>query len=466
MWKGRLSFLCALAYVAGCLLCELVPVPPLAALASFSISILLSCLTAIRSHSSRCPSTFLLPCLLSLLLASGAVNATLCRPSSRLLQYCGREADICGIVTGKGHSSKGKPRLEIRVGREKIYLYVGPSSDNAQSSSSCDNPSAIAGLWDTVRCRIQVRPAENFSNDFDYVAFLARKGIFVTTYLPESEVFVSQRAMHTRIGTFARKAASHEFSIPILQGDEMATLKSLLVGDKEGLSSELKDSYMRSGAMHLLAVSGLHVGIIYLILCKLLALIPGNGKRMGRCKSALAILALCFYSWVCGMAPSVCRAVLMATIYEAGRCIESRENSLGAISASAILICAFSPAAPVSVSFQLSFCAVLGIRLVYPWLSKLFKSRSKLLSYAWQVAAMSIACQVGTAPVTWYHFKMFPKNFLLTNLVAIPLVTVIMYSILPAVTIAAIPFTDDYSLKILRYLICLLNNFIKIVGDI
>ena len=466
MWKGRLIFLCALAYVAGCLLCELVPVPPLASLVSFSVSILLSCLAAIRSHSNGRPSPLLLPCLLCLLLASGAANATLCRPSSRLLQFCGREADICGIVTGKGHSSKGKPRLEIRVGREKIYLYVGPPGDGTSSSSSCDNSQAIAGLWDTVRCRIQVRPAVNFSNDFDYVAFLARKGIFVTAYSPESRIFVSRRAMRTRIGKLMRKAVAHEFKLPMLEGDEMATLKSLLVGDKEGLSSELKESYRRSGAMHLLAVSGLHVGIIYLILCKLLALIPGNGKKMRRCKSALAILVLCLYAWICGMAPSVCRAVMMAAIYEAGRCIESRENSLGAISASAILICIFSPAAPVSVSFQLSFCAVLGIRLVYPWLSKLLKSRSKLLSYAWQVAAMSIACQIGTAPVTWYHFKMFPKNFLLTNLVAIPLVTVIMYSILPAVTIAVVPFTDDYSLKILRYLIYLLNNFIKIVGDI
>ena len=454
MWKGRLIFLCALAYVAGCLLCELVPVPPIAALAAFSVSILLSCLFALRSHSSHSPSHFLLPCLLSLLLASGAVNATLCRPSSALLRFSGQEADICGIVTAKSLSSKGKPRLELRVGNESIYLYVGSTGKSP------------AELWDTVRCRILIRPAENFSTDFDYVSFLARKGIFVTAYSPESRVFVSHRAMRTGIGKLIRRAAAHEFKLPMLEGDEMATLKSLLVGDKEGLSSELKESYRRSGAMHLLAVSGLHVGIIYLIICRILAFIPGNGKRMKRLKSSVAILALCLYAWICGMAPSVCRAVLMAAIYEAGRCIESRENSLGAISASAILICVFSPAAPVSVSFQLSFCAVLGIRLVYPWLSKLFKSRSKLLSYAWQVAAMSIACQVGTAPVTWYHFKMFPKNFLLTNLVAIPLVTVIMYSILPAVTIAAVPFTDDFSLKILRYLIYLLNNFIKIVGDI
>lgn len=464
MWKGRLIFLCAAAYVAGCLLCGLLTVSPIAVFSAFVLISILLGICAVGFFSSMPTGRLLLPSALLFLFACGSANATLSQPSSRLLEFCdtadsGRaeriscEMDICGIVVGRGVASKGKPRLELQAGRERLYLYVEADSIDAE-------------LWDTVRCRVRVRPAENFSSDFDYVKFLARKGIFVTAYAPGSKVFITRRVMRTKAGALIRKAAGHDFSPKVLRGDELATLKSLLVGDKEGLSAELKESYRKSGAMHLLAVSGLHVGIIYLIISKLLALIPGNGKRMRRGKSIAAIAALCFYAWICGLAPSVCRAVLMAAIYEAGRSIENRENSLGAISASGLLICIFAPAAPLSVSFQLSFSAVLGIRLVYPWLSKMFQSKSKILSYIWQVAAMSISCQVGTAAITWYHFRTFPRHFLLTNLIAIPLVTMIMYSAFPALAISAIPWTDGFSLKILQFLISLLNNFIKIVGDI
>jgi competence protein ComEC len=367
---------------------------------------------------------------------------------------------ICGIVTGNRRTSKGKRRLELKVGREKTYLYIGEYGKEGGLD---------AYLLDTVRFSAIISPVANFTEDFDYVSLLARNGIFTTAYCQREEIEISHRQMNNRSERTLLRLRSHEFLDEYLSkglpDDEAATLKSLLLGDREDMSEEMVENYRRSGAMHIMAVSGLHVGIIYMMVRLLLSLIPAYGKPIRFLKGMMAMIALVFYAWICGMGASVCRAVLTAAIYEAGIAIEGRKCPLGAVSLSALLICIFNPCAPATVGFQLSYSAVLGISAIYPLLGGMLATKSKLLKYIWKTVSISIACQIGTAAVTLYHFKTFPKYFLITNMVSITLVNIIMYSVIPALAISAIPFTAYKPLTFVGFFLKTLNYFIKIIAE-
>ena len=218
-----------------------------------------------------------------------------------------------------------------------------------------------------------------------------------------------------------------------LSGDELATVGALTLGYKEGLDKDLKRHCQASGAAHVLAVSGLHTGIIYGLLCALMTLggryKPLHENRLGRCLvSSVIILVMWGYAWLTGMTPSVVRAVLMVTIFEVGRMLYRQAFSLNTVAAAAVLILLVHPQDLWSVSFQLSFAATaaiivtadaLGTTIQYHKLRKTFWGR--LCNWAVGILIVSLAAQLGTMPITMYYFHQFSCYFLLTNLIVLPL---------------------------------------------
>lgn len=464
MWKGRLIFLCALAYAGGCLIGGAADVPPAAIILALSALCAACGIRFARDIDLKDKGGgILLAGILALFLVSGQANATLSARSGVLPLFDGEKVAVCGIVNADGRSRKGSRRVELTAGKEKMYLYLGEAAGN---SAVITQTPFLPG--DTLLFTAKIEKVENFTDDFDYVGFLARKGIFSTAYCRPEEVTLHARPSG-RVRTFFLKLKTHDLlDETVLKGlppEEAAVLKSLMVGDRGDVPEEVQENYRQSGAMHLMAVSGLHVGIVYMMVCALLSLLPG-GRRLRRPKRIAALAVLFLYGWMCGMGPSVSRAVLTVTIYEAASILECRKCPLGAISASAIIICAFDPAAPRNVSFQLSYCAVLGITFLYPLLNGLLRTRSRLLRYVWQIASISIACQAGTFGVTLYHFHTFPRYFLITNLVAIPLVNCIMYSALPLYAISKIPFAAGAASSATAFFIKYLNYFIKIIAEL
>lgn len=217
-----------------------------------------------------------------------------------------------------------------------------------------------------------------------------------------------------------------------LSGDELATVGALTLGYKEALTPELRHLFAASGAAHVLAVSGLHTGIIYGLLWWLLTL-GGRFKPMHEDKvrrrliSMLIIGCMWAYAWLTGMTPSVVRAVLMVTIFEVGRMLYKRAFSLNTVAAAAVLILLAHPSDLWSVSFQLSFAATAAIVICAPLISNvpLFR-RSHLLSYVLGIILVSLAAQLGTLGITIYYFKQASVYFLLTNLMVLPLATLLV----------------------------------------
>ena len=223
-----------------------------------------------------------------------------------------------------------------------------------------------------------------------------------------------------------------------LTGDELALVGALTLGYKEDLDPELKHHFQASGAAHVLAVSGLHTGIIYALLLGLLTLggriKPMHDNRAGRWAISLVVIGcMWFYAWLTGMTPSVVRAVLMVTIFEVGRMLYRQAISLNTIAAAAVLILFVHPTDLWSVSFQLSFAATAAIVLVanemgkiihYDYLKRI--RGGKILNWIVGILIVSLAAQLGTLPLTMYYFGQISNYFLFTNLIVLPLASLLV----------------------------------------
>lgn len=222
-----------------------------------------------------------------------------------------------------------------------------------------------------------------------------------------------------------------------LDGDELATVGALTLGYKQDLNKELKHHFQASGAAHVLAVSGLHTGIIYGLVLWLLTLggrlRPLHENRFGRWTISLIIMAAMWaYAWLTGMTPSVVRAVIMVCMIEISRMAYRNPISLNAIASAAVFILIFRPTDLWSVSFQLSFAATTAIVLCAKgfegWFSRKYLSgcAGRIVAWVTGTVIISLAAQLGTLPITIYYFHQVSAYFLLTNLIVLPLATLLV----------------------------------------
>ena len=216
-----------------------------------------------------------------------------------------------------------------------------------------------------------------------------------------------------------------------LSGDELATVGALTLGYKEELDKELKRHFQASGAAHVLAVSGLHTGLIYGLLVWLLTLggrfRPMHENTVARRAISLVIIGVMWgYAWLTGLTPSVVRAVLMVTLVEIGKMIYRKSLTINTIAAAAVLILIVRPTDLWSVSFQLSFAATTAIVLMVNRLPAMLTGR--IAAYFLGIIVVSVAAQLGTLPITMFYFKQVSTYFLLANLLVLPIATFLVPS--------------------------------------
>ena len=180
-------------------------------------------------------------------------------------------------------------------------------------------------------------------------------------------------------------------------------MSALVVGDKSELEVELKQGFSIAGAMHVLAVSGLHVGIIYKVLEFLFNLLFRN-KKYQRLQAIIILIVLWSYAFITGLSPSVLRAVWMFSFIVIANLKLSHPNVYNTLAASAFFILVMNPNYLFHVGFQLSYIAVLGIVSIYPLLYRLLKSNNRFLNAVWGLTVVSIAAQISTFPIALYYF--------------------------------------------------------------
>ena len=238
------------------------------------------------------------------------------------------------------------------------------------------------------------------------------------------------------VSTAAAKAVGHLRAtidaIPYPSETTGPLVKALLTGDKSDLPKEITGIFRDSGASHVLALSGLHLGVLYLLLTRLTSPL-GNSPKARKSRCSLIIVAALFYSIMTGATPSIIRAFLFITINETARLLGRKREPVRVLLAALTVQLALKPDVISSVGFQLSYMAMAGIFLLYPTLERIYPapSGSRLSRFnpfrkIWNAAMLSISCQIFTGPIAWHYFHTFPKYFILTNLVALPLTSAIM----------------------------------------
>ena len=207
---------------------------------------------------------------------------------------------------------------------------------------------------------------------------------------------------------------------------ELAIATALILGDRNQLSQELKSAYAESGAIHVLAVSGLHIGIINGFLLFLLQLLPFKNQHWNKIKLGITLLAIWFFALLSGMSVSVQRAAIMFSVFNFGYVIQRDINIYNSLALAAFYILIKNPYALFDVGFQFSFIAVIGILFFLPKLKQFWLPKNKWLSQIWMLILVSVSAQFALFPLILYYFHEVPTYFWLSSVFVIPLAGLIM----------------------------------------
>ncbi|WPP49933.1 ComEC/Rec2 family competence protein [Catalinimonas niigatensis] len=268
----------------------------------------------------------------------------------------------------------------------------------------------------------RIKPPAN-PHEFDYRQFLIYQHIYHQHYLPKDQWTSIGSNISNPLISFAYTARSRcrqVFAQGISDPQARGIAQALVLGIKTELDDEIRNAYAAAGAMHVLAVSGLHVGIIYLVLSFLLKPLEHIGKGGHVLKAVLCLLALWAYALLTGLSPSVMRAALMFSFIIVAEATRRQTNIYNTIAASAFFLLLFDPYLLMSVGFQLSYLAVLGIVYLQPKIYRWFNPENRWLDWLWGLTAVSIAAQLATFPLGLYYFQQFPIYFWLSNIIVIP----------------------------------------------
>lgn len=271
--------------------------------------------------------------------------------------------------------------------------------------------------------RISTPEREVIPGEFDYAAYLFRQQISGTAVIfPGYWQWTGKKSALTwkqRAGVWREKILD-SYRKWGFSGDEFAVLSALTVGYKEELSEDLRETYQVAGVSHILALSGMHIAVLWGLLCWILR--PLDRSCLLRwVKCGIIVLLLWTFAFLVGLPPSVIRAVVMCMLMTAARAAGERTLSLNTLSVAAFFMLLYNPFYLFDTGFQLSFLAVLSILFIYPVISRYWRVRHPVPRYIWGIVAVSLAAQLGTAPVVIYKFAYFPVYFLPANLVVAPL---------------------------------------------
>ena len=264
-------------------------------------------------------------------------------------------------------------------------------------------------------------------NQFNYKNYLEKQYVYHQIFTDNQSLLVLKLESHTLFGYADRlreiinlKLNQHDF-----KPDELAIINALLLGQRQDISEEIYNSYTRAGAIHILAVSGLHVGIVLLLLSFVLK--PIEYLRKGKLIKVITILIFLWgFAIVAGLSASVTRAVTMFSIVAIAMHWKRPTNIYNTLTFSILLLLLFKPMFLFDVGFQLSYLAVLSIVTIQPLLSKLWKPKLKIVDFFWNILTVTIAAQFGVVPISLYYFHQFPSLFFISNLAIIPFLGIIL----------------------------------------
>ena len=246
--------------------------------------------------------------------------------------------------------------------------------------------------------------------------------------------------------------------------DELGIAEALLIGYTNDLDKDLVQAYSNTGVVHIIAISGMHLGLIYVMLVWLFAKIPVV-NRSKILQVVLILGCLWLFSLITGAAASVLRSAVMFTFIALGKNFFRQTSVYNSLAASAFVMLCFNPYFLWDVGFQLSYLAVGGIIAFQKPIYNCFYIKNKWLNKVWQLMAISLAAQLLTFPVCIYYFHQFPNLFLITNIIAVPLSGIILYAEIALIAFSWVPFVGVYIGKLVSGLVWMMNKIILWINE-
>lgn len=312
--------------------------------------------------------------------------------------------------------------------RAKTIRYTAEAEDKSRLLLYLQKDSlSFPKMGDVVLVQTTVKRGEALG-DFDYGKYLRMQGIVGSAWAHRGNWQVVEhkpiKGVRAR-ASVCQRWLHNQYKQLGIRDPERGILSALTLGYREELDKNVKQTFSAAGAMHILAVSGLHTGIVWGMIVWILTL-GGLVKPMSEQRvwqyilSIVTLLALWTYAFITGLSPSVMRSALMVSMVEIGWLLRRNSNGINSLAAAAVIILLINPLALWSVSFQLSFAAMAAIILIAQRMQEHMWLRGKATQYLGGLLIMSISAQIGTLPLTLHYFGQTSNYFAITNLVVIP----------------------------------------------
>jgi competence protein ComEC len=350
------------------------------------------------------------------------------------------------------------------INRIENQNYTGRIIVNIQKDSL---PNLLV-IGNTIRLKttLQQNSSPKNPNQFDYARYLKDKQIYAQVFATKSEIRIN-KTIKKDIWYYTAKLHSrivNNLNKQHFAPTEMNVALALILGQRQEIASDIIQDYQFSGATHILSVSGLHVGFIMLIIGFVLK--PIGNTRKGSFIKLLAILTSLFtFALISGLSPSVLRSVVMFSFLAIGNHLRRGNNTYHTLLVSLFLILLFEPYFLFDVGFQLSYLALFFIIWLQPELKNIWKPKNKIAMNIWNVLTVSFAAQIGTLPLCLYYFHQFPGLFFVTNIVIIPILSIVMIVGILVMILAVLNTVPQFLIQVLEKGIYLLNKVIHIVAS-
>lgn len=378
----------------------------------------------------------------------------------------------------------GRVNERLKSGnRQKYSLGVDYLSRDGKTIIPCntelivvfDQEDSLSGKYqrgDFLYLKSATRRVRTNSNPlaFDYSYYLRTKGITLQAFVPTGQHrpdTVTQASDHLKAALSVSKFAQGVYARYLDNNEQKGTAESLMLGDRFLLTEKLYQAYSDTGAIHVLSVSGLHVAIFISIFIWIFSKIPDHTWSIKLAKLFALIAITWFYVILTGLGPSVTRSGIMVSLFLIGKTLSKNTSNYNILALSAVLMLLYEPMYLFQVSFQFSYISLLSILYFQPRIKRLYTSKNKVINFFWDLINVSFAAQIMIFPYTSYYFHQFPLYFALSGIVAVPLVTVIIYAgTLLVVAEFFLPVFNIALAPVFRFLIELLNTLITAIGDL
>ena len=338
-------------------------------------------------------------------------------------------------------------------------VLLSSTVDSSNQLFNVDDELTFFGALDSIK------PPLN-PYQFDYRKYLNGLGISHQIRLQSHNFFASGNPSKTIYG---RAAATRNFIINKLKKanfgtEELGVIQALLLGQRNDISAETYDNYKNAGAVHILAVSGLHIGVLLFLLQFLLR--PLERLPRGRTLKLVVIVGLLWgFALLAGLSASIVRAVTMFSFVAYALYLNRPSNTFNILALSMFFILlVLDPNLLFHVGFQMSYAAVLAIVWLYPLMQQLWRPKSRVIRYFWQLLSVSIAAQLGVLPISLFYFHQFPGLFFISNLVIVPALGIILGMGILIIILATLNRLPNFLVSIYDALIGWMNTIVSWVA--